>query len=213
MTYRNYWYGDQPTPAENYILLTPAVSSPISLDDIKEHIKSIQGFDDYDSQLLGLIKVVTEYGEKITGRDFINKTYKGFLNCFPNCAWKSIQIRKSKLQSITSIEYYKDGVLTTFDPSKYYFTECDNFSTIELVDGESWPSDVDRRKQAIVITFVSGYGEDSCDVPNTLRQAMLSQLTVLFKNAGDCGDADSNSQQFVELYTPFILPSKQFCVI
>ncbi len=119
----------------NYSLTVPATSPAIGLESIKEHIKSIQGFEDYDSQLLSLIKVVTEYGEKITGRDFINKTYEGFLNRFPKDNCQSIEIRKSKLQSISSIQYLKDGVLTTFDPSKYYFTKSDNFSIIALEDG------------------------------------------------------------------------------
>ncbi len=197
----------------NYSLTVPATSPAIGLESIKEHIKSIQGFEDYDSQLLSLIKVVTEYGEKITGRDFINKTYEGFLNRFPKDNCQSIEIRKSKLQSISSIQYLKDGVLTTFDPSKYYFTKSDNFSIIALEDGESWPKDADNKRQSVIITFISGYGDDSCDIPATLRQAMLSQLTVLFENAGDCSDSDSNNEQFIQLYKPFILPSKQFCVI
>ena len=204
---------DKFTKPNNYIVTAPSVPPAIDLDDIKGHIKSIQGFDDYDSQLLSLIQVVTEYGEKITGRDFINKTYEGFLDHFPRCDWKSIQIRKSKLQSINSIQYYVDGVLTTLGSSKYYFTESSNYSTIHLVDGDSWPINTDKRKQAVIITFIAGYGDDSCDIPATLRQAMLSQLTVLFENAGDCSESSSDNEQFIELYKPFILPNKQFCVI
>lgn len=199
---------------DNYILTVPAVSPAIDLESIKDHIRSIQGFDDYDSQLLSLIKVVTQYGEKVTGRDFINKTYQGFLDCFPACEWQSIQIRKSRLQSVSSIQYYKNGVLTTFDASKYYFTESEEFSTIQLVDGETWPTDIDKRKQAVIITFVAGYGDDSCDIPALLRQAMLSHLTVLFENSGDCMDDEGGSDsQFLSLYKPFILSTKLVCPI
>lgn len=191
-----------------YTLLTPAVSSALNLDEVKEHLK-ISG-EDYDSQLLRLIEVVTQYAEAATGRDLINKTWKGYLDGFPSgcgscCAYctcsDSIQVRKSKLQSITSIQYYTGGVLTTFASTDYYFTDEADYSKIYLVDGKSWPT-TDNRKQAVVITFVAGYGDDDCNVPKLLKQAMLSQLTVLFENAGDCAE---DSQQFKSLYTPFVI--------
>jgi hypothetical protein len=39
---------------------------------------------------------------------------------------------------------------------------------------------------------------------------MLSQLTVLFENAGDCAE---DSKQFEQLYTPFIIASNFLRVI
>lgn len=201
-----------------YTLLTPATSPALSLDDVKNHLK-LSG-DDYDAQLLNLIDVVAQYAESVTGRDLINKTYKGYLdnfspcahycNCYPEICSDSIQVRKSKLQSITSIQYYLDGVLTTFSSSDYYFTDQKDYSSIYLVDGKSWPS-IDNRKQAIVITFIAGYGDNSCLVPRLLQQAMLSQLTMLFENAGDC--IEGKSEQFRSLYTPFIISSNFLRVI
>jgi uncharacterized phiE125 gp8 family phage protein len=196
--------------ARNYELIIAAESTPITLDEIKDHIRETFGIDDYDNQLMSLINVVAEYGEKLTGRDFINKTYKGYLDCFPNCAWQSIEIRKSKLQSISSIKYLVDNVETTLDSAKYYFTQNNNFSSIYLVDGESWPDNEDKRKQAVIIEFVAGYGDDSCDIPTSLKQAMLSHLTTLFKNAGDCTNTEGVKAQFASLYSAFILPSKRF---
>ena len=191
-----------------YSLLTPAVSSALNLDEVKEHLK-VSG-DDYDSQLLRLIEVVSQYAESATGRDLINKTYKGYLDNFScNCVTcfclcdESIEIRKSKLQSVTSIQYYINGVLTTFSSADYYVTDSTDYASICLVDGKSWPS-VDNRKQAVVVTFVAGYGDDDCNIPKLLKQAMLSQLTVLFENAGDCAQ---DSEQFKSLYTPYVISS------
>lgn len=204
------YYKQKQLSAKNYILVTPAVSPALDLSKVKDHLKETS--NDNDSQLLSLIKSVTDIAENITGRDLINKTYKGFLDCFPACPTRSIQIKKSKLQSITSIQYLVDGVLTTFDSSKYYITESNNYSTINLVDGEIYPSNVDKRKQAVIITFVAGYGDDSCDVPAGLCQAMLSNLTTLYENAGDCAEGGT-SKQTKQLYSSYILPDKLFCVI
>jgi uncharacterized phiE125 gp8 family phage protein len=215
MYYDNYtvYYKQRQLKAKDYVLVTGAVSPALSLDCVKEQLRITD--DSSDDYLLSLIKVVTDFAEKITGRDLIDKTYKGFLNCFPASSCRNIQIRKSKLQSITSIQYYKDKVLTTFDASKYYTTESDNgFSTINLFDGEAWPTDADNRMQAVVITFVAGYGDDDCDIPSGLKQAMLSQLTVLYENAGDCAETDGiSSSQAKILYGPYILSTKLVCPI
>lgn len=199
-----------------YSLLTPAVSPALALNEVKDHLK-ISG-SDYDSQLLRLIQVVTQYAERATGRDLINKTWKGYLDhfpghCFGPCTYcvcsTSITVRRSKLQSITSIQYYINGVLTNFPSTDYYFTDSSDFSQICLVDGKSWPN-TDNRRQVVVITFISGYGEDDCSVPRLLKQAMLSQLTLLFENAGDCAE---DSKQFESLYTSFIIASNFLRVI
>ena len=131
----------------------------------------------------------------------INKTWRTYLDIFPSC--EGIEIKKSKLQSISHIKYYIDDILTTQDSSTYYATEEDSYSSIYIKSTESWP-DVDVRKQSIQITFVSGYGDDATYVPQALKEAMLSQLTFLYSNAGDC--VDNGESQFKQMYFPFILP-------
>lgn len=188
------------TPITNYTVETAAASEPITLTEAKTHLRI--DTSDYDSIITPLIATVRQFGEAVTGRDFINKTYKGYLDSFPH---ESIEIRKSKLQSITSIRYYINNILTTFSSANYYFTKADNsFSKIFLVDGSTYPS-TDNRMQAVEVLFVAGYGADATFVPQGLKQAMLSHLAVLFNNAGDCVADDS---QFMALYSPYTLASK-----
>lgn len=190
-----------------YTLLTPATSPALDLELVKEHLKISDS--DSDAKLLMLIGVVSDYAEKATGRDLITKTYKGYLDFFPLCS--DIEIRKSKLKTITSIQYYLNGVLTTWASTDYYFIDSENYSSINLVNGKSYPDNVDERRQAVVITFTAGYGTKECDIPVVLQQAMLSHLTALYENAGDC--ADSNQNQFKYLYAPFIISSNLFRVV
>jgi uncharacterized phiE125 gp8 family phage protein len=205
------YYKVRQIQAKDYVVETPPLSPALELNAVKEHLKITD--NDSDSYLLSLIKVVTDQAESITGRDLINKTYKGFIDYFPACSNRNIQIRKTKLQSITSIQYYVDNILTTFDSNKYYITESDNgFSTINLYEDESWPTNVDKRRQAVVITFVAGYGDDSCDIPAGLRQAMLSSIAMLYDDAGDCAESTALNAQAKMLYHPYILSTKQVCV-
>ena len=87
--------------ASNYILINDVTSFPVTLQEAKDYLK-ISG-SDQDAEINQLIATATDIGEKITGRDFLNKTYKGFLDYFP-CGYTGIEIRKSRLQSITSIK-------------------------------------------------------------------------------------------------------------
>jgi uncharacterized phiE125 gp8 family phage protein len=157
---------------------------PVALADVKEHLK-IAGTDE-DTYITNLITVATELAEKITGRDFINKTYEAYLDYFP-CNGVKLEIRKSKLQSITSIEYYKDGVLTTFASESYDTTNSNLYSQVFLNNNYSYPT-ADTRPQAVKITFVAGYGASADDVPQGIKQGLYMLIAGLYENRGDCDD-------------------------
>ena len=181
-----------------YILITDAVSEILTLSDIKTFLR-IDG-SDYDTILTPFIKISRQIGEKITGRDFVEKEYKAFLDYFPSCY--GIEIRKSKLKSITSIQYYDvNNILQTLSPNDYYFTNDSGYSSIYINNDKSFPNTYNR-KQAVIITFKVDYP----NFPATLKQAMLSVCAYLFENAGDC--VNENNSQFKSLFFPYIVPQK-----
>lgn len=182
----------------SYVLITDAVSEILTLSDIKTFLR-LDG-SDYDNILTPFIKISRQIGEKITGRDFVEKEYKAFLDYFPDC--HGIEIRKSKLKSITSIQYYDvNNTLQTLASSDYYFTNQPDYSSIYINNDKSFPPIYDR-KQAVIITFKVDYP----NFPATLKQAMLSVCAYLFENAGDC--VNENNSQFKSLFFPYIIPQK-----
>lgn len=189
----------------DYILVTGAGDTlPVSLTNVKAWLKIPSTLSADDTLITALIKAAAGYFEKVTGRDLITKTYKTYLDRFPYISdldyysgWSNlypkyndngIVIRKSKLQSITSIQYYYEGSLTTWDSSNYYTTSENDFSAIYLADGISFPSDVDTRKQAVEINFTAGYGVADTDVPEDVQQSLLQFISYLYENRGDCSD-------------------------
>lgn len=178
------------TPDE-YNLTTGAAALPLTLAEVKAQLYLTVSDTSQDDYLTLLINAVTSFAEKYTSRDLINKTYTTYLNCFPDFYLSppiGIELRKSKLQSITSISYYIDNVLTVWSSSKYYATVQNDFSSVYLVNGESWPS-VDVRAQAVKIIFVAGYGAAGSSVPADFKLALLQHIGQLFENRGDCPDA------------------------
>lgn len=188
------------TPQIDYDLITGTSTLAVSLSDAKAWLRIDSSAE--DTLITNLIYSATTYFELTTGRDLINKTYACYPDNFPGnytsyavlvpyslyANNSPIQLKKSRVQSITSIQYYKDGVLTTFSSANYYVTkEADNFPWIYLVDGASWPSDVDNRAQAVVITFVAGYGSADTNIPYDIKQCLLQMVDYLYENRGDCG--------------------------
>lgn len=159
----------------NYILITPAPIEPITLDEVKQKLRLI-GNNDFDTELTRLIVVAREMCENATGRDLINKTYRGFLDSYCKVA----EFRKSKLQSIISVKYYKDNVLTTF--TDYYSTNEYDYS--KLIFKSNFTHD--DRLQAIEIEFIAGYGATANSIPTSLKEGMLAMVDWLFNNSGDC---------------------------
>jgi uncharacterized phiE125 gp8 family phage protein len=181
----------------NYILVSEIGAELLSLSDIKTHLR-IDG-SDYDSILTPLIKTSRLIGEKITGRDFIEKEWRTYLDYFPSSSCEGIELRKSKLLSITSIQYYDEtNTLQTLSSSDYYITNEADYSSIFIKNDKSFPNTYHRR-QAVIITFKTSFPS----FPQDLKQAMLSVCSYLFENTGDCIN-DGNSQ-FKSLFFPYII--------
>ncbi len=195
-----------------YTLITGTVNKPVTLEEVKSFLKIDD--DDSDTELSRLIDTATNIAEQITGRDLLIKTYKTYLDDFPFSSNIGIEIQKSKLQSVTSIKYLVDNVLTTFDSSNYYFTDKQEYSTIWLFDGKTYPSDVDiNRKQAVEIIFTAGFSSKPCNIPQNIKQAILAHINLLNENRGDCADEQAISKQISQLYLPYMISSKLICPI
>lgn len=179
----------------NYILVSEIGSEPLTLNDIQTHLR-LDGLD-YVCILTPMIKTSRLIGEKITGRDFIEKEWRTYLDYFPTC--EGIELRKSKLLSITSIQYYdENNVLQTLSSDDYYITQEADYSSIFIKSDKSFPRTY-CRKQAVIITFRTSFP----NFPQDLKQAMLSVCQYLFENTGDCIN-DGNSQ-FKSLFFPYII--------
>jgi uncharacterized phiE125 gp8 family phage protein len=173
----------------------------ISLSDVKAHLRIT--FNQEDAYITNLIKTATQRFEGITGIDLITKEYKTFLDNFPLYYnhfgnYEPIKIKRSKLQSIVSIKYYLNEVLTTFASSNYYFTESNNYSEIFLYETKEYPDEIDNRANAVVINFTSGFGTSEANIPFDYKQAIMEYIAFLYKNRGDacCNNMGIASQFF-----------------
>lgn len=205
-------------PPIDYPLVTGTSTLAVSLTNVKEWLKIPSSLSVDNNLITALILAATGYFEKITGRDLITKTYKCYLDNFPNVNAlyfysgvspllpqyqdNGIYLKKSPLGSITSIKYYVSAVQVTWDPINYYTTVSTDYGAIYLADGSEFPQNVDIRKQAVEIVFTAGFGASDTNVPVDIQQALMRFVSFLYDNRGDCAEV-AKQNAAVLYFTPF----------
>lgn len=172
-------------PSQAYKVTDKACDLPIDLNLVKSHLKIPLSSSAEDFYLNTAIRAVTEFVERTTNLNLLTTTYELLMDDF--C--ESIEIKRRPNAQVTTIEYIEDGSFVTINASNYYVTFSEFFSTIEKVDGFDWP-EPDDRKQAVKITFTTGYGTCFDSVPIDLKQAMLQHIADMYMNRGDCNECD-----------------------
>lgn len=195
-----------PVKAWSYIVTTAATELAVPLAEVKTWLKLTGSTQ--DAEITALIKGATASAEKFMKRDLINKKYQTFRDQFSDferyygnysalipggsgyySCQQSIELRRSRLQSVDLFQYLTSDVWTDVPVDDYYSTEEVDFSSIFLADGKSWPSEIDNRKEAIKIEFTAGYGPDSDSIPFDIKTAIKMHVANAFWNRGDCSDA------------------------
>ena len=208
------------TRAYSYtVTVAPAVDA-VPLDTVKSYLKITSSAD--DAQITIFIKAAIDFAEKLTRRDFITRTYETFRDFFSNFVSEGyysfgdnpalgsvfldanngnveFEIHRSPLQSIESIEYLKDSVLTAVDDTTYYNTLETDYSEVLTLNNNSWPEDADRRLQAITITFKTGFGDADTDMPPWVTEGVLQHVANMWANRGDCGGCGDTSGTLLPL--------------
>jgi hypothetical protein len=166
---------------------------PVLLPEAKAYLKLGSADHPDDDLVLLLLKSVTDFCEKYTGRDVRANTYTLQIDEFddPICL-------KAQVDSITSIEYRDDQdtpATQTVASSVYYLTEEQQWSEIRLDKDQEWPDGstdvltVSERKHSITITFVT----KPAACIDQLKLGLLQHLAFLYENRGDCNVTPANA--------------------
>jgi uncharacterized phiE125 gp8 family phage protein len=148
------------------------IDNILSLADAKRFIKVVGTEDDEDITSF-VLTAITE-AEDITNRQFANATYELYLPNFPR---ENFCFPKNPINEIVSIEYMDlDGNYQTIDNSTYYLYK--KYEVGQIVFDVLPNVQIKRHKQAVRITFKSGY---TSDFPTDLRQWLKVRVSTLFE--------------------------------
>lgn len=141
----------------------------LSLADVKDAMHIVH--TDEDTLIQAYIDLAIEQAELYTNRQLAPATYE-LLN---DELLTDFRLPKNPIQSITSVEYMDDtGVYQVFSADEYYLYEDAGVGYIHF---DTLPSYMDH-KQAIKITFVSGYE----NVPESIINWMRIKVSTMYEN-------------------------------
>lgn len=204
-------------PVPKPVLVSAPATLPVGLDDVKTFLR-VDGTTE-DDLINSLIKAATQRLEKETNRKFVTQTWDVFYDAFgaipDNEIWwdgsregaesmlykscRSLDMPFGPLQSVTYLKVFNDDdTEETFDSSNYQVDTAGNKGAVALRYGASWPANVLRPKNGIVVRGVFGFGlgyievDPGEDTPSTIpidiQTAIKIMVAKLYENRGDAVD-------------------------
>lgn len=161
-------------------LVTAPVKEPVSLAEIKDHLR-VDGTDD-DAGLYAYRTAARRMLESMTSRAWISQTWDWKLNAFPGNG-APLVLPLPPLQSVTSVTYIDEaGASQTWASSNYTVdTPDDERGSIHTNYNVTRPTTRDV-VNAVTVRFVAGYGDDPADVPEPLRVALLMMVGHMYEH-------------------------------
>jgi uncharacterized phiE125 gp8 family phage protein len=149
-------------------LITPPVAEPLTLDEVKGHLRVEHS--DEDALITALIQATREAVENYTNRQLMPATYEGIADDLAH-----FTLPKAPFQALVSIQYTNSGdVLTALPAENYTFLEGGEPAVILV----KRPADYKDVENGVKITFTAGY----TSVPESLKAAMKLLIGHLYEN-------------------------------
>jgi hypothetical protein len=175
-------------------LKTPATDYPITVDELKSHLRYLPDDDSQDDRLTSLIAAAVNFIEQETNRAYVQQTWILLLPHFPHvwhdlynarntwyrpyadqCRGSQIILPRPPLVSVTEIKYYDTAnSQQTLDTSEYRMIAGTNApGLVEPIN--AWPQ-THWRTDAVSIEFVAGYSDGETSTPPELVKHAIKLL-------------------------------------
>lgn len=172
-------------PNTDVYKLVSSLPGPVTLAVMKDFLKITSTAD--DALIQSMLDAATEWGEKVTGRDFRAITWDLLLDCFAT----RIPLRRDPVASIAMVEHLVDAALVTVPSAIFYLKKLVQSSEILLNEGKDWPTDTDNREQVIKIRFVT----EGFRCQDSIKEAIQRHVALWYRNRGDCADVEISAKR------------------
>lgn len=155
---------------------------PVLLADAKKQCEVPTSDTAHDDHITRLIRAATSDVERYTRKALVTQTWRLSLREFP-C---QIKLPRPPLQSVESIEYVDTlGVTQTLDESLYQVSTDAKPAIIEPAFNQVWPETRTETIEAVIVTYVAGFGDDESEIPEQYKNAIYELVAFRFMNRGD----------------------------
>jgi uncharacterized phiE125 gp8 family phage protein len=166
-------------------LTTPPVVEPLTLSDVKSHLK-LDGNDD-DGLLNRLIIAARQHIETRTGCALINQDWLIYFNNWPQSG--QLEFPLFPVSVVSSLKTYNaQDIASLIDPSHYTVNLVARPSSLVLRSSRGWAKP-GRPVNGIEVAVQAGFGATADDVPEPIRQAMLLLIAHWYEiRQPSCGE-------------------------
>ena len=162
----------------HYRLNAAAALEPVTAANVKLYARVAHSVE--DTLITSWIKAAVKLAEDYQHRAYIEQTWKLAYDRFPGSC---ILVPRPPLISVQSIKYYDyDDNETTFSASNYSLDIIAEVGRIYLNYGVQWPTVTLRPRNAVIIDFTVGYGDEAADVPDSVKNAIYIYCTHMYEN-------------------------------
>lgn len=151
-------------------------AEPLTLAEVKAHLRIEEDDDTEDLYLLGLIQSAREYVEDYCGIALLTQTWQLVSDGF-QCVF---QLRPP-VQSVSSVSYVDAVGSTAAVASSVYRLDSTSWPARLTNDySQTWPTPL-QTTNAVTITYVTGYSS-AASIPQRIKQAMLMHIADAYEN-------------------------------
>ena len=159
-------------------LITPPAALAVSLDAARTSAR-IDG-EEADIELRQVIEQHTSEAEHLTGRAFVEQTYRLTLDRFAG----AILLENPPIMAVVHVKFYDtDGIQQTLDPQDYILDAENEPGYLVPAPGRAWPA-TQARVNAVEVVYTCGYGADDAAVPPSVKGYILGKVSEHFAPAG-----------------------------
>ena len=162
-----------------YQLITAPIAEPLSLAEVKAHLR-VDIADD-DALITLLIVAARQYCEQATARSLVTQQWALVMDGFYATGSQVISLERGPVQSIDSIAYLDMGGVQQVMPATDYAADLTGMlARITPRFGKIWPITLPQIGTA-AINFTAGFGAPVA-VPEGLKSWMKLRIGSLYRN-------------------------------
>ena len=162
----------------NLVLKIPPKIEPISLEEVKNHLRLDPVDTSEDIDLAAYLSAAREFCEDFQNRAYITQTWEASFDDWP-C--REIKLPKGSLQTVDLVSY-KDSSGVTAQVTDFVYSTRGILGRLTPAYGKSWPSFTPYPLDAVVIEFTCGYGDVAASVPAKVIQAIKLLISHWYIN-------------------------------
>lgn len=166
-------------------LLSQSTGYPITLFDVKDHLRIPRGQTNEDEYLTSLLLTATRRAEQITGRKLRLQTYKLYLDKWPDT--DSIELPFYPVHNVPSsgiVYKNSDGDSTTFSSTGWLADTVSEPGRVCLEYDSQWPAVTLHNVNPISVEFRTG-STSSTGVEDTIKHAIKLMVGGWYENRED----------------------------